>query len=271
MTAHTRSSAPITFGHRLSRVEVGGIVITETEHAPGSALGFHDHEAPNLNFVLAGSHWERFRSREMYCERGSIVMKPGGAVHANQYGNAGSRAVIFEFPSTGEREAWAGAFDEVRWIENGLPSAHAWQIVNEARSQVTGWRLRIEESLLLLCAEMAQRQRRERDASNAWCNDVREYVESNYDQELTVAQTAAMFGVHPVYLTRVFRKRFGCTVAQLVRQKRLDRAIREITATGKKMAEIAADCGFYDQSHLTNTLRDATGLSPLGLRDLSKQ
>jgi AraC family transcriptional regulator len=265
-----KTSPAITFGKRLSQIAVAGVLITETEHGPDSSLGFHDHEAPNINFVLGGSHVERFRSREMYCGRGSLVVKPGGAVHANQYGHAGSHAVIVEFPSAAGAD-WSQVFEEVRWVEGGLPSAHAWQVVGEARQQTTGWELRVEESLLALCAEIAQRQPGTNAQSNSWFSNVREYLESNHEQELTIRGTAAVFGVHPVYLTRAFRKRFGCTVAQFIRRKRLDRAVREITSTSKKMAEIAVECGFYDQSHLTNVLRDVTGLSPTKLRGLATQ
>ena len=265
-----RVSPPITFGRRLSRVEVAGVIITETEHQPGSRLDFHDHEAPNLNFVIEGSHWERFRSREMHCVPGSIIVKPAGALHANTYGDAGSHAVIFEFAKPDE--LWAGgcyrAFREIRWLPGGVPSAYAWQIRKEAQLQATAWRMRAEELLLLLCAEISHLTITEESGSPHWLSTLRDFLESNHE-ELSLSDVASMCGVHPVYLTRVFRKRFGCTVAQFLRRKRLDRAIQEITSTSKSIAEIATDCGFYDQSHLTNLLRQIAGVSPATLRGIA--
>jgi AraC family transcriptional regulator len=267
----TALSVPITFGRRLSRIEVAGVVVTETEHGPHTSLGFHDHEAPNLNFVLGGSHAEKFRSKEVECLCGSIVVKPGGAVHANQYGGAGSRAVVFEFPAKPE-SPWglSALFREIRWVEGGVPSVYAWQAFQEARMQTSGWRLRTEELLLLLCTAISDRELPRNIRLNPRLNKVRDYLECSYAEELTVTAIAAMFDLHPVYLTRAFQQRFGCTVAQFIRRKRLDRAVREIASTSKRTAEIAAECGFYDQSHLTNSLRTLTGLNPKTLRSLAR-
>ena len=269
--ADRRISSPITFGRRLSRFEVAGVIITETEHQPGRRLDFHEHAAPNLNFVIGGSHVETFRSRTVHCLPGSIVVKPAGALHANAYGDAGSRSLVFEFKTAANEvyAGWSPAFREIRWLPGGVPSAYAWQIRKEGQSQLPGWRIRVEELLLHICDEVSPLTTRGKADWPSWVNTVRDFLESNYDTELSVSEVARICDVHPVYLTRVFRKRFGCTVAQFLRRKRLDRAIQEITSTSKSMAEIAADCGFYDQSHLTNLLRQTAHVSPAALRSIA--
>lgn len=264
---HPRVSSPITFGRCLLEVEVAGITITETEHQPRYRLDFHHHEHPNVAFLISGSHIETFRFREIECLPGAIVVKPSGALHAYSYGAAGSRSVILEFrKQCFARTQWSDCLDEVRSFEGGLPSTYAWQIVLEARGQPTGWKLRIEELLILLSAEIALRKSIDETRHPNWLRNVRDFLEGSYQGELTLADVAGIGGVHPVYLTRAFRARFGCTVAQFVRRKRLDHAIRELTSTSKSVARIASECGFCDQSHLTNLLRKATGLPPATLR-----
>jgi AraC family transcriptional regulator len=265
-----KHSEKISFGSVLFSTSAADFIVTETQHPAGSSLDFHDHEAPNLNFVLAGFHTERFRSREFPCGRGSIVVKPSGAVHANTYSDSGSHAFIFEFPHAKETDQkWSQLFSEIRWLDCGMPSSYAWRAVAEAKTKAPGWKIRVEELMLLLSAHMSRRGGTQREHSLSWFSDLREYLEANYQYDLTVADVASLFGVHPVYLTRAFRKRFGMTVAQFIRWKRIDRAVREISLKSKNLAQIALECGFYDQSHLTNQFRSFLGISPGTLRNLS--
>jgi transcriptional regulator GlxA family with amidase domain len=41
--------------------------------------------------------------------------------------------------------------------------------------------------------------------------------------------------------------------------------------TARSMADIAAECGFYDQSHFTRTFKAAEGVPPLQFRGVARQ
>jgi AraC-like DNA-binding protein len=43
---------------------------------------------------------------------------------------------------------------------------------------------------------------------------------------------------------------------------RIDRAIQELRSTDKRLADIAGDAGFSDQSHFCRTFKLSTGLTP---------
>jgi AraC family transcriptional regulator len=72
--------------------------------------------------------------------------------------------------------------------------------------------------------------------------------------------------VHPVHLSRSFRRHFGLTLTEYVRQGRLARAMVRLSTTDDPMIEIARDVGFADQSHFTREFRRAVGDSPGGYR-----
>jgi AraC-like DNA-binding protein len=51
-------------------------------------------------------------------------------------------------------------------------------------------------------------------------------------------------------------------VGGYLRGLRLDAAARVLSGTGKPLAEVAADAGFYDQSHFTRAFKARFGMTP---------
>ena len=77
---------------------------------------------------------------------------------------------------------------------------------------------------------------------------------------------ARIAGVHPVHLSRTFRRFFGTTFTKARHTLRLQHATEAIIHTSRPIAQIAVDHGFSDQGHLTRALTKATGLTPGYLR-----
>lgn len=86
----------VTFGKELRKAEIEGFVLTETFHPPNLFLPRHDHECANLNFTLKGSFRKTFGSRPQEATTSSILIKPAGESHANQYGNSDTHCLIIE-------------------------------------------------------------------------------------------------------------------------------------------------------------------------------
>ena len=97
-----------------------------------------------------------------------------------------------------------------------------------------------------------------------------EYVREHFDQPIGLTEVAKAANVHPGYLARLFRARHKCTVGDFLRKVRLDWASEQLSQSNASIAEIAVTSGFYDQSHLTNTFRHHTGLTPAEFRRASR-
>lgn len=78
---------------------------------------------------------------------------------------------------------------------------------------------------------------------------------------LPIGELAARTGWSLRHLENRFREQVGLTPKRLARVLRLNRAIR-LLATGAGAAGVAADCGFYDQAHLSREFSAMTGLPP---------
>jgi transcriptional regulator GlxA family with amidase domain len=64
----------------------------------------------------------------------------------------------------------------------------------------------------------------------------------------------------------LFKKETGVTLSTWVARLRIDYAIYLMKNTDRSMADIAAECGFFDQSHFTKTFRALEGSPPLRYR-----
>jgi len=82
----------------------------------------------------------------------------------------------------------------------------------------------------------------------------------------SLGEVARELGVSRATLYRDFKTAFACTPAEYLRRARIALALRTLTATARPISEIAADCGFYDQSHLDRAFRDEGGMAPSEFR-----
>lgn len=79
--------------------------------------------------------------------------------------------------------------------------------------------------------------------------------------ESRVDDVADSLGVTRQHLARSFRREVGISPKQLARIARMQRAAAALRRGGD-LAMLAAELGYFDQSHLSHELRDLVGLTP---------
>ncbi|PVD10261.1 helix-turn-helix domain-containing protein [Streptomyces sp. CS147] len=98
---------------------------------------------------------------------------------------------------------------------------------------------------------------------------VRSFIGGNlHDPRLTPAAVAAAHHISTRHLHRLFQQE-GTTVAALIRNRRLERARRELADPGladTPVHAIAARCGFGSPAHFSRVFRAAHGMSPSDYR-----
>jgi AraC-like DNA-binding protein len=77
---------------------------------------------------------------------------------------------------------------------------------------------------------------------------------------------AADLGCTPFHLSRVFHRMTGTTLTRYRNQVRATAVIDRVAAGEEKLADLAAELGFADHSHLVRVLRRAIGQPPSELR-----
>lgn len=94
----------------------------------------------------------------------------------------------------------------------------------------------------------------------------REYLSASYTENISLDRIAAIAGLSPYHINRAFRQAFGVPPHVFLVQMRLARA-RALLREGRSPANVAAETGFTDQSHLTRHFRRVFGVTPGAYRD----
>ncbi|MDP9110213.1 MAG: AraC family transcriptional regulator, partial [Candidatus Eremiobacteraeota bacterium] len=97
---------------------------------------------------------------------------------------------------------------------------------------------------------------------SAWLQGAKTYIEANLTARHGMAQIAQVAGVHPVSLARSFRIHEGQTVGEYVNRLRVASACQSLSDPHARIADIATDLGYVDQSHFTRIFKNVTGLTP---------
>jgi transcriptional regulator GlxA family with amidase domain len=88
------------------------------------------------------------------------------------------------------------------------------------------------------------------------------HVETNLDAAITTKDLAALARLSLFHFCRAFRDSFGESPHGYVTRRRVERAQGLMLTTNASLGQIAADCGFTDQAHLSKLFRRIVGESP---------
>ncbi len=100
-----------------------------------------------------------------------------------------------------------------------------------------------------------------------WLQDVEDLLTHRYSEALTFEEIAAnAIDIHPVHLAQTFRKLLNTTVGERLREIRLENARESLKFTQIPIAQIAIQCGFSDQSHLSRLFKARYGTTPFVYR-----
>jgi AraC family transcriptional regulator len=258
---------PITLGASGSAsLALDGFLVTDAGFPPLTRLAPHVHERATLAVMLEGSFDLSITNRVYPCEPGCVVTEPAEERHGNALGNAGAHVLVVQpDPTALDRLGPCGRmFEDVRYAARGSVSGVAWRIVRELRSPDSATPLEVEGlvlEMLALASRQGQGERRARQAP-PWLARTRELLHASFRRPPPIDELAREAGVHPDYLARAFRVRFGVPVGTYVRRLRLEWAAARLAGTEEPIAQIALDAGFADQSHFTRAFKRYAGLTP---------
>jgi AraC family transcriptional regulator len=88
------------------------------------------------------------------------------------------------------------------------------------------------------------------------------HIETNLEAGITTKDLALLARLSLFHFCRAFRESFGESPHGYVRRRRIERAQGLMLTTNASLREIAADCGFTDQAHLSRLFRRIVGESP---------
>lgn len=90
---------------------------------------------------------------------------------------------------------------------------------------------------------------------------IREWLDEHPAENVSSRMLADLVGLSPWYMVRAFKRHVGLSPHRYQAMVRLNKA-RALLLAGGRLADIAAQTGFCDQSHLNRCFKSVLGVSP---------
>lgn len=266
------NGCPATHGVKLTERRQPQLLLFDDRHGPRQRVGWHAHDLPCITYLYEGSYTESYRNSWVDCIAPSVLVKPGGEAHKDFYCPVGARSLVLvlEHMSSGDLDK---CLQRVTYLDH-MESTHAGERLRREFVQWDDASPMIVDGLVREIVNWTLRRSApigRRDTLEHWIDRVRERLYREYDQSVTVTELAHGENVHPDHLTRVFKKRFRMLPGEYLRCVRLARAHRAVVETTCALKDIAHDCGFSDQSHLTRLFKIRYGVTPARLRRMESR
>lgn len=96
------------------------------------------------------------------------------------------------------------------------------------------------------------------------------YINDNLNQDLTLAEIAAVVDMSMYHFSRLFKQSTGLAPHQYVMNCRIERAKKLLAQTNQPIDQICEQVGFQSQSHFTNVFRKLVAITPRAYREQVK-
>lgn len=90
----------------------------------------------------------------------------------------------------------------------------------------------------------------------------KQYIDNAYMNDISLSYVAEKLGIHPNYLSTLFKNGTGVSYSQYLRDIRINKAKHLLKTTNRKLYDIAKAVGYNDSSHFHRVFKKETGISP---------
>lgn len=258
---------------QIKRLEIGGFRVTNAIFPALLHLPSHYHEVACFAVVLRGTVDKIFPRHAYELPSASMVTMPPQERHCDQFAASGAHMLVVEpvHVSDDILRPCASLFNVVYSARNETTAAIAGRISRELQSPDALSNLTIHALLFELLSVTVRSQRPSFPQTHlppSWLNTVHDYLQSSFRQPLQLTELANLVGVHPVHLSRIFRRHYGVTFGEYLRRLRVEWVKQQLAISDQSLAQLAHAAGFADQSHFCRVFKQIIGVTPSQYRRL---
>ncbi len=249
---------------RRNSVSCGPSVVARTAWRGVHVQPPHVHDETRIVVVVDGSFDERYEKHSRRCEPGLAIFRPAGELHSERYDSGGGTYVSVALSAEAcdqptLQDVLARLGPDVRSPAiRALGSRLADEILHADRWSA----LSVQGLSLEIVAAMSRRTAEQHGRQPRFIASVCEMLRNDRSTRWTLEGIAAVTDVAPATVSRAFRRHVGMSIGDYLRSLRVEEARRLIVSTERTLADIAAETGFSDQSHLTRSFRRVLGIAP---------
>ena len=249
-----------------ARLSANDVVLSELRQPCARLVPRHEHELAYITLVLGGHYLEGDHGKLEELRPLTAVFNPVGVAHSTVIGPAGASMFTVEFRTENMR-ALGLRLPESTTYDCGIGSMFwpGMRLFAAFKSESCDL-LMLEGHIFELLGAITDSERGREKAAPRWLSQVKERLHAEFRERLRMRDLARDAGVHPVHLARAFRKFEKQSPGEYQQRLQLRAACELLRSPEWPLAEIAAECGFADQSHFTRVFRRMAATTPSRFR-----
>ena len=242
----------------------------------------HTHDYIEIVYVRNGTATEYVDGTSYCVKRGDVIFMTPNSIHAFEPSESFEHVEIFFSPHlVGEKVITPGhtlailaltAFDNFRSDKSyGMVRFERDEILEveailammqkESENKSDGYEPFMCSCLNMLLIKMVRASSSTSAPSDVW-QAIDEYIDKNSDKKITLASLASKCFYNPSYFSRIFKQRYGKTLTEHLRAKRIKRAKELLSDTDMTVEQIIQKIGFSDRSAFYSAFYANTGSTP---------
>ncbi|MBL8087231.1 MAG: helix-turn-helix transcriptional regulator [Chthonomonas sp.] len=243
-------------------LEADGLVAAITHRRKGRMIPEHMHDFGVFVTLLSGRHhWVDESGGIHWSLPGAWYYYPANVVHSHSAPKSNIISLGIQFDPNlfgiGESIPAGASVDcpEARRLTEALrkelehPDLASSHMVRAAFFELVGYFLRSPETTAHFEAPQ-------------WVEQARSILDSKFRMPVSLYSLAQEVSMHPAHLARSFKKHFGMSVGEYVRDRRLEWAYKKLASSQFKLSEIALAAGFADHAHFSRAFRARYAMTP---------
>lgn len=245
----------------------GVIAGAKTFQKESASATLHYHENSHLSFMLQGGVLDKRKTLENERLSGELMFFHAGEPH---------QTIIKTFPTKNINLAI-----DHKFLQNNLATETIVKSAVDNNPNAKFIMLKVYKELvsedvftncsikmLLLNLIHTNPNTDFKNARPGWVRIVAELTRDKWNESLTLKDLSEASGIHPISISKHFPKYFSCTFGEYMRRLKIERSLYFLKSSFFSLAEIAAECGFSDQSHFIRTFKQLTGFLPNNYKKL---
>lgn len=251
-------------GQTIKSYETDMISVKSTLHEKSESK-FHAHRNSYLSILLSGLYSEVTSDSQKIISPCKILYRPAHYKHKNQFITDSTKCFNIEFsPEWFERNDI-----NAKKIQPQIQDIQNYPFVLQLLVDFLQQRkLDFFEELLMRL--ITSDEKGTNPLRQPWLGKLVQILDNEIEQNHSLKNLSERVFVHPNYMSRVFKNHFGVTIGQYQMDKKIKAATQKLFIEKNSIAQIALDCGFFDESHFIKTFKACHKITPHQFRMLLK-
>lgn len=254
-----------------SQTKFKKFILTKKVHSKGESLPNHLHNNAYITNVIRGSFSEKYDHKERQCCPNTVIYHPPYEKHSDKFYEDG-----FLFNIEIEKSYFEDLLNQYPTLD--IPADCSYNKISALFNKIYYESINNDDfseitisGLLEEIFSLINKNNNIPDISSYpyWLILVKEILHEERVSNISLEKISKEINIHPVHISRSFRKYFGITPGEYLRKLKAKNACIMIKEKKYPLSKVAVETGFYDQAHFTKIFKKIVGLTPLQYSKIS--